>query len=288
MTGFGVGREGDDTLSVAVEMRSVNNRFLDLNIKLPRSLNEHETDVRNLVSSKLNRGRVTIYINEEWNDSQGPSVKLDRYRAQSYFAVLKDLKDVLSLKSEIGLDHLLTFPDLIKTEEDEEYRERLWHWTKHSLEQAVNQLLESSVKEGNALCDDINQRLDNLLLNLQEIEEKAKEQSETYKTKLLERLGELVDDPRFDPARLEMEITLAADRLDISEEIVRLKSHIAMFENKLKLSEPIGKTLNFILQEIGREVNTITSKSWLVDISQTGVKMKEIVEQIREQVQNIE
>ena len=125
-------------------------------------------------------------------------------------------------------------------------------------------------------------------MNLLQVVESAKQQAVKYKQRLLDRLSELMDDTRLDPVRLEMEIALAADRLDISEEIVRLKSHIDMFESKLKLSEPIGKTLNFILQEIGREVNTITSKSWLVDVSQTGVKMKEIVEQIREQVQNIE
>jgi len=288
MTGFGAGRAGDDTLSVVVEMRSVNNRFLDLNIRLPRSLNEHETELRNIISKKLHRGRVTIYVNEEWSDSDGPKISLDRSKALGYSKVIKDLSDVLNLKGEIGLNHILTFPDLIRTEEDEEYRNRLWQLSKLSLKKAIEQLVESSVKEADSLCVDIKQRLDNLRLNLLQVEESAKQQAVKYKQRLLDRLSELMDDTRLDPVRLEMEIALAADRLDISEEIVRLKSHIDMFESKLKLSEPIGKTLNFILQEIGREVNTITSKSWLVDVSQTGVKMKEIVEQIREQVQNIE
>ncbi len=288
MTGFGVGRATGDGLSVAVEVRSVNNRFLDLNLKLPRQLYEHESTIRDLVRKRINRGRVSLFITEEWSDNHCPDIRINKGKAKRYCDLLENLKDELNLLGNVQLDHMLTFPDLFVTADDEKYRNQLWNLANESVKIALDQLVESENSEGETLIADLKQRIACIRESLCEIEKYAKEQVHTYQHKLLARLEELLGESRLDPMRLEMEIALTADRLDISEEIVRLKSHLDTFEMKLDLSEPIGKTLGFILQEIGREVNTLTSKSWLADISQIGIKMKESVEQIREQVQNIE
>lgn len=288
MTGYGIGQSLGDGLSVIVELRSVNNRFLDLHIKIPRTLYSNEQDLGDLVRNRINRGRISILVKEEWVGDKGPNIQLDRGRAVKYAEALDALNNILDLRDDIRLDHLLAADDLFSVEEDETYREQLWKLTSQATEQALQALVDVSSREGENLVADLLARITTFHEELDAIKEHASEQVSQYRTRFLQRLEELLNDTRLDQARLETEISLAADRLDISEEITRLASHIDLFESTIKRNDPVGKTLGFVLQEMGREVNTIASKSWMIEISQAAIRMKEILEQIREQVQNIE
>lgn len=288
MTGFGTGIATDSGLSITVEIRGVNNRFLDINLRLPRALYSRDPEIRDLVHKRIQRGRMSLYVNEEFTDDQVPDVRLDRSRAIGYARELKRLIEDLGLNEELRLEHLLTIDDLVISADNESYRERLWQLFKAAFDQALDQFISASTREGEILRKDILERIEAIGEQLEIIGTAADEQVVNYHEKLTARLSEMLDDNRLDRNRLETEIALTADRLDISEEIVRLNSHRKMFSETLDMKEPVGKTLNFTLQEMGRETNTIASKSPAMDISQAAIKIKELLEQIREQVQNIE
>ena len=288
MTGFGTGRADDNGLNVAVEIRCVNNRFLDITFKMPGPLYVYETDIRQLIGQCIQRGRVSVHVSEEWSEEVGLDIEINLPKAQHYARMLRILQSRFARDDTVRLEHLLTFDDLFTTSDDEVHRKRAWTPMKRAVEIALDQLINGSLQEGQALCDDLKIRIATIRNDLNTVEREAAGQVTQYHQRLTERLEELIGDDRIDPDRLEMEIALVADKLDISEEIVRLKSHIDMFEKTLTSDQPVGKTLGFILQEMGREVNTITSKSWMINITQTAVGMKEVIEQIREQVQNIE
>ncbi len=287
MTGYGVGRASGDGLSVVVELRSVNNRYLDLNLKLPRALYPHESNIRDLLRERVERGRVSMLVSEEWSGEQGPVIRLDRARALSCAGQLEELSRELGLSGEVQLEHLLAVGELFLPDDDSSYHEQLWGLTRQALEKALEQMLTACHHEGEALCADIRQRIRSTQESLALVKELAARQADAYRERLTRRLEELLEDSRLDRTRLETEIALAADRLDISEEIVRLESHLDMFHKTIARKGSLGKTLSFILQEMSREANTIASKSWMVEISQAAIRMKELLEQIREQVQNL-
>lgn len=288
MTGFGVGRAGDHILGVVAEARSVNNRFLDISLRIPKALYSYETEIRELIRSKVERGRVTLAVNEEWSNGGTTEVRLDREKAVQYGKLLRELQELSGIKGEIKLEHLLSAGDMFVSGEDDEARMRLWTTVQKALLISLDELNESRKREGDTLVKDLLERLKSISEGLAVIKQLAAGQTLAYRGRLAERLQFLMGDIRVDPNRLEMELVVAAERLDISEEIVRLDSHLELFGDTLCKDGSIGKTLNFVLQEMGREVNTIASKSWLIDISQIAVRMKETLEQLREQVQNLE
>ncbi|NQU05006.1 MAG: YicC family protein [Calditrichaeota bacterium] len=288
MTGYGNSCTSEDGLSVTVEIRSVNNRYLDFNFRLPRALYSHEHELRELIKKRIQRGRISIFANVGYDDNYEPGIKLDIARVRVYARELKELQQELNLAGELKLDHLISSGDIFRSEEDDSYTERLWSITRRAFTSAMDQYVESSTTEAEALCADINLRIKAIKEQLRIIETDAVGQAATYQKKLSDRLSELLDDNRIDRSRLETEIALAADKLDISEEIVRLDSHIQMFNAAISGKDAVGKKLGFILQEMGREANTIASKSWSIFISEAAIKIKELLEQIREQVQNLE
>ncbi len=288
MTSFGAGRAGDQSLSIVAEARSVNNRFLDLSLRLPRSLYPFEGEVRELVRGRIERGRVTLTVTEEWIGESAGDVKIDRGKALHYTRLLRELQELAGLSGELRLEHLLSTGELFVTSEDEEFRRRVWGFAKEAIEAALKEIDASGRREGDILTRDMIERLATVKSGLVQIRNLAAGQNAEYRRRLTQRLADMLDDSRLDKTRLETEIAIAADRLDISEEIVRLGSHLDLFDATLRRDGAVGKTLGFVLQEMGREVNTIASKSWMVEISQIAVGMKEILEQVREQVQNIE
>ena len=288
MTGYGVARLSDEGLSVAAEVRSVNNRFLDIVIKTPRALFSYENEIRELVQARLSRGRVSVFISEEWNEGYASGVRLDVGRVKQYHQQLQSLAEQLGFKEPLRLEHILSLEDIVLAQEDSAYRERLWGLAKRALGEALTQFIASAEREGAALRGDILKRLTALEERLQTVAVLAKGQVQQYRERLTQRLGELLGDDRLDRTRLENEIAIAADRLDITEEIVRLESHLKLFGETLQRGGPTGKTLGFVLQEMGREANTIASKSWTAGISQAAIQMKELLEQMREQLQNLE
>jgi uncharacterized protein (TIGR00255 family) len=288
MTGYGNCRVNEEGLSVNVEIRSVNNRFLDFNFRLPRALNSHEHELRDLIKALIQRGRVSVFVNVEYDESCEPNITLDLSRAKVYARKLRELTQELNLTDELRLDHLISSGEIFRQDEDNSYSERLWDLTKQAFKDAMDQYVVNSTTEAEALCADIIQRIDIIKEQIEIIKSSTVNQVETYQKKLSDRLSELLDDNRIDRNRLETEIALVADRLDISEEIVRLESHIQMFIDAISSKEAIGKKLGFILQEMGREANTIASKNWSMVISESAIIIKELLEQIREQVQNLE
>ncbi len=255
---------------------------------MPRMLFPYERDIRNIIGKRINRGRVFLSHSEKWVDERRPNIRLDYGKAMQYAAVYRELKDKLDLSGELRLEHLLNIEDLFSPREDESFRASLWELTRNALERALDELITVSRREGGHLAADLGERIDTVHMELDRVKARAGGQVSRYRERLNDRLRELLDDDSLDRNRLETEIALMADRLDISEELVRLESHLELFRATLRREEPMGKTLGFILQEMGREVNTIASKCWDVEIAQAGIRMKETLEQIREQVQNIE
>ena len=288
MTGYGLGLASGDGHRITVEFRSVNNRFLDLNLKLPRVLYQYEQELRDIIRSKIERGRISVYVNEEWEADYSPDIKINSGKAKGYSKALENLRDELGIKDEIQLKHIIGFGDVFNSNHDEDYAEKLWKLTKDAANKALISLVDVSTKEGENLVTDLKERIDQIVKEKSIIDERAQTQVKEYNTRLKLRLSEIISDDRLDPNRIETEVAMAADRLDITEEITRLDSHVDLFMTTLDSGKSLGKSLNFILQEMGREANTIASKSWLVEISQAAIRVKEILEQIREQVQNLE
>lgn len=288
MTGYGTGRVSNEGFDVTVEIRSVNNRFLDFNFRLPHTLYSHEPDLRELIKKHLQRGRISIFVKRDLSEDNESTIRIDRGKARVLARQLEQLRQELNIDGELRLEHLFAIDDLILTEEDETYAEHLWEATKDALKIALDQLIENSIREADVLCKDIKNRIKKIHAQLSMIKAAAVGQVKEYQRRLSERLEELLTDNRLDRNRIEIEVALAADRLDISEEIVRLESHLQMFADVIKKKGAVGKNLGFILQEMGREANTIASKSWAIEISASAIRIKELLEQVREQAQNIE
>ncbi len=288
MTGYGIGKAEHNGHVITVEIRSVNNRFFDVNFRLPRALVRYESELREIIRKRLQRGRISFFINEEWSEDSTLEKKVDKGKARAYYKALADLNTDLGLKDDVKLGHLLSMNDIFQSLDDEEYVAEFWNLTKDATEKALDEVVKVSLAEGKNLTNDLSKRIKSIEIEKDRIAVLAKDQVSEYQSKLFERLEEIISDERIDQSRIEAEIALTADRLDITEEIVRLSSHIDLFKSSLKDKKSSGKTLNFILQEMGREVNTIGSKSWMVEISHAALSIKEVLEQVREQVQNIE
>ena len=288
MTGYGIGQVSEDGRLISVEIKSVNNRFLDISLPAPRSFNPFDVKLRKLISKRLKRGRVSVQVLETWEKESSPKININIARARNYVDSLRKVADELELSKDVSLNHLLATGDLFDNEDDTNDQDQIWELTSKACHSALDSLIEVSLKEGENLYSDLESRLVQIIAEKEKIDKFAEGQMKVYNERLKARLGELYNDDRIDPTRIETELAISADKLDISEELVRLDSHIDIFQSTLTKKEAPGKALGFILQEMGREANTIASKSWLIDISQSAMRIKEILEQIREQVQNIE
>lgn len=289
MTGFGRGRAQTDQILLTVELRSVNSRYCEVSARLPRQLAEYETRIQNLIKQSITRGRVNIQFELELVREEGLSVQLHRDAVKGYVHLLEDLKEAAGIEETIGLGHLLSFPGVVTSiEESTEATESLWAAMEEAIGDALQNLRAMRRQEGTLLQRDLAQRLDAIEAGLTRVEERAPQRVTESRTRLLERVQEVLDDDRIDRDRLELEIILLADRLDITEECVRLRSHLQLFEETLNAAGPAGKKLNFIAQEINREINTIGSKANDTRVGHLVVDMKEELEKIREQIQNIE
>ncbi|ARA94085.1 YicC family protein [Rhodothermaceae bacterium RA] len=287
MTGFGRGRARVDDVMATVEMRSVNNRFCEVSVRLPRALAARENDVQALVKQAFERGRISVQIQLERTGPQAP-VRVDEAAARGYAALLETLRRAAGVSDPVRLEHLLTFSSELLVPVEEEADEAVWAAVEQALAEAVAGMRTMRRQEGAALQADLQQRIDRLAEELARVEARAPERVREARQKLHDRLADLLGDDRLDPDRLEQEIALLADRLDVTEECVRLRSHLQLFAEALHSDEAVGRKLNFIAQEINREVNTIGSKANDAAVAHAAVRMKEELEKIREQVQNVE
>ena len=288
MTGFGRCEVLKDSRKFTVELKSVNHRYLDVNIRMPKKLNFFETSIRTLLKSYADRGKVDIFITYEDLSQSQVSVKYNAALAAEYLKYLNQMAEEFSLDNDVRVSTLSRYPEVFTMEECSEDEDELWNGLKEALEGAFSQFVEMRTKEGERLKEDILLKLDLLSEQIRFIEERSPQIIAEYRTKLEEKMRELLEDTQIDDNRIAAEVILFADKICTDEEVVRLKSHIQHMKETLEESNGIGRKLDFIAQEMNREANTILSKANDLDISNRAISQKTEIEKIREQIQNIE
>lgn len=288
MTGFGRAEKTENDIKLVVEISSVNNRFLEFQIRLPKNLAEMEPRIKRLLSAKLSRGKIYLSLTYDNSIPEEGRLSLDIKKADIYFSLLKDLKTRYNLGGEITLDQFVFLPDLITAQTNQVDLDKTWAIIEPVCEQAIDNLCKMRQEEGDSLHTDFENRLNLLEDLLKQIKERFMANYASYYDKYKKRVQELLAETPLDEQRMATEIALLADKLDITEETIRLESHIQGFRQALDLKEAVGKKLTFILQEMHRETNTIGSKSADYNISALVINIKEELEKLREQSQNIE
>jgi uncharacterized protein (TIGR00255 family) len=289
MTGFASTQAEYNNSEITCEIRALNSRYLEISIRLPKVLSDLENSIKELIRQKITRGKIMYSLNFSSLSSELQNLKIDPDTIQIYMNLLKEMKKAAHIDSKISLDHLLSFKDIISFEEEAEIDEEFAKFIFSVTKDALKKLDEMRSQEGDFLRKDLQSRMGNILQLTDEIAQLGKNNARSEFEKLYKRLLSLIsDEKQVDKYRFEQELAIIADKVDITEESVRLKSHIQLFEENLKGGSPVGKKLNFILQEMNRETNTISNKTTMVEISHRVVALKEEIEKIREQVQNIE
>jgi uncharacterized protein (TIGR00255 family) len=283
MTGFGRAEQTRNGITAVAEVRSVNNRYLEISCRLPRQLSAREVEVRQMVQRYVVRGNVSVVLEVRGSTPAERLLRMDV--ARTYYNALSELVRQLALEDSPRLEHLLRFSEIF--EADEGQSELLWEPARAALEQALRRLRQMRIAEGRALTQDIRTRLRTVEQLVRKIARRGQQRIPEQQHRLRERVRQLLESEP-DPQRLAMELVLLADRLDITEECVRLRSHVMLARQLLRAREPAGRKLNFLLQEMQREANTIGAKAADAQISQWVVLLKEELERIREQVQNVE
>jgi uncharacterized protein (TIGR00255 family) len=288
MTGFGRA-EGETTLGkVVVESRSVNHRYCDINTKLPKRLSLFENRIKEIIRSQVSRGRIDVSLRLDTVGEEKVQLSVDLELAQQYYRVLQDLREKLQLKDEVTLNLLAGTKDLITAKEESGDIEPYWQEILPILKQSFKNMDDMKRLEGESLAKDLQERLEHIAQQLQLIKQQFPSHLKATLSRLHERLRSLLEGMEIDPSRFQQEVAFLAERTDITEEIVRAESHLAQFSSLLERNEPVGRKMDFLLQEIHREVNTVSAKANDAEISQRAVEMKSELEKIREQVQNIE
>lgn len=289
MTGFGRSTARVDSITATVEMRSINSRFCEVSTRLPRALADHEAEFQALVRQAFSRGRINVQVQLEETSEDVLPIRVDESAARAYMQLLEKLRKAAGIAEPIRMEHLLTFSEVFTSpDEASPVAEKAWEATRKALDEAIENLHQMRQQEGETLRIDLAERVDAIGRYLAEVEKRAPERVLTARQRLHDRISELLEDERINPERLELEIALLADRLDITEECVRLHSHLQLFHESLVSPEPVGRKLNFLVQEVNREINTIGSKANDAEIAHLAVQMKEELERIREQIQNVE
>lgn len=287
MTGFGHCEYTENDISFTIEIKTVNHRYIDIFLKMPKQLSTFEDMIRSLASAKIQRGKIDIYITYDNKSSDFQEVILDEGLAKAYCDALRKISDELGLRDDISATSLARFPDILKVEKQEN-NEEVGKILEKAFSMALDELVQMRTREGEKLKESLLANLSAIEDYIEKIKEKAPLVVKEYKEKLEMRLNELIDLQRVDPARIATEVALFADKCSIDEELVRLKSHIIQMREMLDVGSPVGKKADFLIQEMNREVNTIGSKASNIDITRNVVELKSEIEKLREQIQNIE
>ncbi|MCI8356231.1 MAG: YicC family protein [Lachnospiraceae bacterium] len=288
MTGFGRYEVEEENRKITVEMKSVNHRYLDMSIKMPKRLNFFESAIRNEMKNYIQRGKVDVFITYEDFTEANVCIKYNRDLAAEYMKYLKDMSEEFSLDNDVRVSSLARFPEVFAMEEQTIDEEKLWQVLKLAVDGAARNFVDARSREGENLHQDLLEKLGSMLVQVDFIEERSPQLITEYKQRLLEKVKELLEDPKVDDNRLLMEVTIFADRVCVDEELVRLRSHIETMQSTLHAGGAIGRKLDFIAQEMNREANTILSKANDLTISNHAIELKTEIEKIREQIQNIE
>jgi len=288
MTGYGRGQSAVNGTQMSVELNSVNRKQSDVTVNLPRELAELEPRVRDIIHTRISRGRLNVVVSCLTSTHAATKTALDATLAATYYRAMLDLQKELKIGGEIGIETLLRAPGVLKISEENITLENAWPPLEAALNEALDDLVKMRESEGKHLAKDLIKRLKIVRLSLRKIRQLIPSVVKKYRQTLLERIQKAGIEIALDDERLVKEIVFFADKSDVSEELTRLESHFAQFAHTLRKNEPVGRTLDFITQEISREFNTLGSKANDADISQLVVTCKAEMEKIREQIQNIE
>ena len=288
MTGFGRAQSETDTLFVSVELKSVNHRYFELYSRVPRTYGFLDEKIKTYLQGRVARGKIECNVTIEAMDSDDVVVKVNHSLAKAYVDALTDLSETYGLKSDISASTLTRFPDVLSVHKEEADEDAIWEAVKGVLEAATDNFIAMREREGLKLRDDICGRADAILEKVAFVESRSPETVREYNEKLKARIAELLGDTTVDEARLLQEAAIYADKVAVDEETVRLRSHIEQLKDMFSVDEAIGRKMDFLVQEINREANTIGSKASDFEINKVVVDIKAEVEKIREQVQNIE
>jgi len=288
MTGYGKGIAENSDAKVTIEMKSVNHRYLDLNIKLPKKLNFLESLVRNQISESIFRGKVDVYITLEEHSDACYQVSVNEAMALKYYDSISKMAENLGIDNDMRASSIVRLPDVIELLETDSDEDSLKELVSQALSSCINQFVESRISEGRRLEADLISKMDEMIVLVDKLEKRSPEIIEEYKTRLSTKISELLDDTKIDDSRIAQEVTIYADKICIDEEMVRLKSHVTETRSVLNLDREVGRKLDFLAQELNREANTILSKSTDVEIADIGITLKTLIEKVREQIQNIE
>ena len=288
MTGFGRGEYSRDGKEFTVEIKTVNHRYSDIFVKMPRQIGFLEDKVRELVGKAISRGKIDVFITYYNYSEDSKHVVFDEGLAKAYVSAVEALRDKFGLTDDISVSLISKYPDVLRVEQAQEDEELLWSMLREAVDNAVASLIHMRGIEGEGLKNVLLERADIIENVIAEISKRAPEVPREYKTKLNARIKELLDQQVVDESRIAVEVALFADRCSIDEELVRLGSHFGQMRQILSMDQPVGRKLDFLVQEMNRELNTIGSKSQDMDITNAVIEGKSVVEKIREQVQNIE
>lgn len=288
MTGFGRSEIVNDERKIVVEIKAVNHRYCDMNVKLPKKLNYFENNIRNLLKTYIQRGKVDVFVFYEDYTKSNVCVKYNKDIAAEYIAYLDSMAKDFNIENNVNTTLIGRFPEVFTLEEQPGDEDEIWGYLKEAVEEAATKFVESRIKEGDNLKADLIAKLDNMLSMVSVIEAKSPEIIADYKQRLTEKVGELAANTQIDEQRIATEVVIYADKVCVDEEIVRLKSHIEGTKQILEEGGAVGRKLDFIAQEMNREANTTLSKSTSLEISDIGIDLKTEIEKVREQIQNIE
>ncbi len=288
MTGFGRYEYSNDKKKLIIEMKSVNHRYLDTNIKLPKKLGFYESFIRSLLKRYIERGKVDIFVTYEDLSDDNTKLIYNEGLAKEYLKYAQKISEDLNISNDIKTSTVMRFQDVISMEDQEVDEEEMEHLIEKVFDGAAKSFVETRKIEGENLKNDILSKLDEMAGYVAFIEEKSPQIVSEYKEKLKEKMQDLMEDSNIDETRMMMEVTIFADKICVDEEIVRLKSHIQTMKNALIQGGAVGRKLDFLAQEMNREANTTLSKSSDLAITDVGIELKTLIEKIREQIQNIE
>jgi uncharacterized protein (TIGR00255 family) len=288
MTGFGKAAGTVKKMNINVELRSINSKFLEVSTRLPIMFQDKENEIKDMIGKSISRGKINFVLSFDKNSNGNVNLQIQPDVVKEYYNLLNQIKKATNLKEEIKLEHLLKFSEIFKAD-DTSIMQKSWEEVKPIITKAVQDLIKMKRIEGKVLEKDIMKRINGMDKSLSKVVKISDKNVKVSKERIRERLEKLINDSvQVDNNRLEYELVMLSDKLDITEEVTRAKSHLEYFRNNVKEPELSGRRLNFLIQEINREINTIASKSNNSEISQNIVEMKEELEKIKEQLQNVE
>lgn len=288
MTGFGRCEKVTEEYKLSVEMKAVNHRYLDMSIKMPKKFNYFEAGIRNLLKNDIQRGKVDVFINYEDYTENKMSLKYNASLAAEYMEYFKKMEEQFGIANDIKVSVLSRMPEVLTMEEVPDDEDSMWKILSEVVEEAAGSFVESRVREGEHLKNDLLGKLDYMLEQVAFIEERSPRVVAEYRMKLEEKVHELLESASIDEGRIATEVTIFADKICVDEETVRLRSHIDHTRKELLAGGSVGRKLDFIAQEMNREANTILSKANDLEISERAIILKTEIEKVREQIQNIE